>query len=259
MEHLQQKYDKEIEDLAALLLDIGNYLMSYGACTNRIRVTIDRISEVYGYSADLLITNRAIMITVCDEEDGSYVSRLKRTLPHGVNFKVVSGISRMSWHVVEESWSIEQIRAEVDRLVALPSYNRLVILSAVALAGASFCRLFGGTPLEMLVTFVATFVGLFVRQEAYKIRFNSYLCILFASFVASVIAGFGFKIGLSNTIEHSFAASVLFLIPGIPLINSFTDIIDGNILNGIVRGFNAFVIIFMVALGLLSAMVLYQF
>jgi uncharacterized membrane protein YjjP (DUF1212 family) len=58
--------------------------------------------------------------------------------------------------------------------------------------------------------------------------------------------------------EHSLAASILFLIPGVPLINAFTDIIDGNILNGVVRGINAFVILFMVALGLLSATLIYR-
>ena len=249
----------ELYEIGSVLLEIGVHLMSSGASSNRIRLTIDRISEAFGYHAELLVTNRALMLTVIDTETDEHFSRVKRTSPHGVNFRLVSGISRMSWRVVEEDWSIEQINAELDRLTSLPHYPRILVLSLVALAGSSFCRLFGGDVIDMLFAFAATFLGLFVRQEAHKLKFNPYLCVLFASITASLISGLGVKLGVSDTLEHAFAASVLFLIPGVPLINSFTDIIDGNILNGLVRGVNAFIIIFMVALGLLSAMLVYRF
>ena len=255
---MNTKNDSEIKEIGTILLDIGAYLMSSGASSNRVRITVDRIAETYGYQADMLITNRALMITVNDKEHKEYFSQIKRTSPHGVNFKLVSGISRMSWRIVAEKWSLKQIHEELDRLSTLPHYPRLLILTLVSLAGASFCRLFGGDSIEMATTFFATFIGLFVRQEAHKMNFNSYLCILFASIVASLISGLGFKLGLSDTMEHAFASSVLFLIPGVPLINLFTDIIDGNILNGMVRGMNAIVIIFMIALGLLSAMLIYN-
>ena len=253
-----EEKESEIREIGSILLDIGAHLMSSGASSNRVRVTVNRIAEAYGYDADMLITNRALMLTVNDHEEKEYFSRVKRTSPHGVNFKVVSGISRMSWRIVEEKWNFEQIRAEIHRLTSLPQYPRLLILSLVSLAGASFCRLFGGDTIDMATTFVATFAGLFIRQQAHKLSFNPYLCVLFASITASLISGFGFKIGLSDTLEHSFASSVLFLIPGVPLIQSFTDIIDGNILNGMVRSINALVMIFMIALGLLSAMLLYN-
>jgi uncharacterized membrane protein YjjP (DUF1212 family) len=249
----------DINEVGTLLLEIGTHLMSNGSSANRVRVTIDRIADAYDYNADLLITNRALMLTVTSNDNSEYYSRVKRTSPHGVNYKLVSGISRMSWRIIDEKWSIAQIRTELDRLLALPHYPRLLILSLVALAGASFCRLFGGDIIEMGTTFVATFIGLYVRQQAQKLNFNVYLCWLFAAITASLISGLGLKVGYSDTLEHAFASSVLFLIPGVPLINTFTDIIDGNILNGMVRFTNAMVMIFMIALGMLSAMLIYNF
>jgi uncharacterized membrane protein YjjP (DUF1212 family) len=128
----------------------------------------------------------------------------------------------------------------------------------VGVAGASFCRLFGGNAIEMAVTFVATFIGLFVRQEVVKLNFNPYLCVFFASLVSSLIAGSCWKLGIGGTMQHAFTASVLFLIPGVPLINSFSDLIEDNILNGIVRGINGLMIAFAIALGLMSAMIIYR-
>jgi uncharacterized membrane protein YjjP (DUF1212 family) len=247
-----------LNEMGSVLLEIGTLLMSSGASTNRIRITVNRISEVFGYQTELLITQRALTLSIKDRKSDHFFSSLKRTSPHGVNFKIVSGISRMSWRVVEEKWTLEQIKVELNRLKLLPHYPRWIILSIVGLAGASFCRLSGGDFQEMVIAFTATFIGLIVRQEANKREFNPYFCVFFASFVASMISGFVVKMGIGST-EHAFATSVLFLVPGVPLINSFIDLIDGNIQNGIVRGINGLMISFSIALGLLTAIIIYGF
>ncbi|MEI7523919.1 MAG: threonine/serine exporter family protein [Mariniphaga sp.] len=245
---------KKIKEVEEMLLDVGTLLMSNGASTGRVRTTVNRIAEALGYEVELLITSRSLMLTVTEENGSDYTSSVRRTPPHGVNFKLVSGISRMSWRIIEDKLSVEQINQDLSRLRSLPHYPRLVVLSLVALAGASFCRLFGGDAVEMIVAFVATFVGLFIRQEAIKKRFNPYLAIVFASFAASMISGLSVRLGTGNTSEHALATSVLFLIPGVPFINSLTDLLDGNTLNGIVRGVNGFIIAFSIAFGLMLAM-----
>jgi len=249
---------KDIKEAEEMLLSVGTLLMSSGASTGRVRTTVNRIADALGYNIELLITNRSLMLKVIDEDTDRFIASLKRTSPHGVNFRVVSGISRMSWKVVEENWTIPKINAEIDRLIALPHYPRLIILSSVALAGSSFCALFGGKGIELVIAFVATFFGLFIRQEAMKKRFNPYVSIYFASFAASLVSGLSLKLGIGGSSDLAFATSVLFLVPGVPLINSFTDMIDGNILNGIVRGIHGLIIAFAIALGLLCAKFLFN-
>ena len=248
----------EIKKVEAMLLNIGTLLMSSGASTGRIRTTVNRIADALGYSVELLITNRTLMLKVSDDENSEFIASLKRTSPHGVNFMVVSGISRMSWRVVEERWTVEQINEDVERIVVIPHYPRIIILSTVALAGTAFCRIFGGVGIELLVAFVATFFGLFIRQESVKKGFNPYVSIFFASLAASLVSGFAVWQGIGKIPEHAFSTSVLFLVPGVPLINSFTDLIDGNILNGITRGVNGLIIAFAIALGLLGAMIIFN-
>lgn len=237
-----------------MLLDVGTLLMSNGASTGRVRTTVNRIADALGYDVELLITSRSLMLTVTEGNGSDYTSSVRRTPSHGVNFKLVSGISRLSWRVIEDKLTVEQINQDINRLTSLPHYPRLVVLSLVALAGASFCRLSGGQGMELVVTFIATFLGLFIHQEAIRLRFNPYLAIVFASFAASIIAGLSVKFEIGDTPEHALATSVLFLIPGVPLINSLTDIIDGNTLNGIVRAMNGFTMAFAIALGLMIAM-----
>jgi uncharacterized membrane protein YjjP (DUF1212 family) len=235
-----------------MLLEIGGLLMSSGANSNRVRVTMERIANGLGYKTELLITHRALMLTVIDQDHEYFFSRLKRISPHGVNFRMVSGISHLSWNVLEQNWTVEQIQAELNRLKSLSHYPRLVILGLVGLAGAAFCRISGGGYIEMMVAFVATVAGLFVRQEATRIKFNPYLCVFFASFAASFIAGLAEIYQIGAQPDKAFATSVLFLVPGVPLINSVTDLLEGNLQNGIIRGINGLIIAFSIAMGLFS-------
>jgi uncharacterized membrane protein YjjP (DUF1212 family) len=250
---------EDAQSVGNILLEIGALLMSSGASTNRTRITMNRIAKGLGYGIELLITQRALMLTIIEKDQQLFFSRLKRISPHGVNFRIVSGISHLSWNVMEQEWTVSQISEEIQRLKSLPHYPRPVILGAVGLAGAGFCNIFGGSYIEMTVAFVATVIGLFVRQEAVKKKFNPYLCVFFASFSASLVAGLAefYHIGLQP--DKAFATSVLFLVPGVPLINSVSDLVDGNIQNGIVRAVNGLMIAFSIALGIFAVKMIFNF
>ena len=241
------------------LLEIGSLLMSSGASTHRTRITMIRIAHGLGYGIELLITQRALMLTITEKDHHFFFSRMKRISPLKPNFRMVSGISHLSWNVQEQKWSVEKINEELDRLKQLSFYPRGVLLTTVGLAGAGFCFLFGGDYLNMAVAFVATVIGLLVRQESAKMKFNPYLCVYFAALVASFIAGLSetFEIGASP--DKAVVTSVLFLVPGIPLINSVTDMIDGNIQNGWVRAVNGLLIAFAIALGLFTSKMILNF
>lgn len=249
--------DQKPRDIGALLLEIGALLMGSGANTNRVRLTIGRIAGSYGFKVDFLITHRAIMLTLNDKKH-HFFSEIKQTYALVPNFKMVSGISRLSWHIVDEKPPLETVWEEIERLKALSPYPRIVVLSVVALACSSFCRLAGGNPAEMLMVFAASFCGLFVKQELSKKKVNPYFAIFLASFITAMLCG---GIGLWYPHKHdnmTFVTSILYLIPGIPLINSMSDFIDGNSLNGMMRAINGLLISFAIASGLLIAILIFN-
>lgn len=246
-------------ELGEMLLEIGSLLMVSGANTERVKVTISRIAGAFGCDSDLLITNHALMITLNNRQKNKVFTSVKWVPNMHLNFNLISDISIMSWKIVLENWSVERINRELLLLNRKPLYPRYLVLLLVALAGASFCRLFGGGIIEMTAAFLASFLGLYVRQEAMKLKFNFYLSIFFASATASLVAGFYFYFNPTETYIHAFSTSVLFLIPGVPMINAFSDLIDGNILNGITRGVNVLIMAFAIALGLVLALLIYNF
>jgi uncharacterized membrane protein YjjP (DUF1212 family) len=246
-------------EVGSILLDVGAALMSSGASTHRTRLTLERLASGLGFNIELLITQRALMVTVIDKDKELLFSRLKRTSPHHINFKIVSGISRMSWKVLEGNWTLNQVIVELQRLKKLPHYPKWLVLTAVGLAGSAFCHIFGGGIIEMTVAFIATFAGLFVRQWAVKKKFNPYVCVYFAALTASLIAGFAELFNIGSQPEAAFSTAVLFLVPGIPLINSVTDMMDGNIQNGIVRMVNGLIIALAIAMGVFTVRMILSF
>lgn len=244
--------------IATVLLEIGSLMMSSGANTERIRVTLQRIAFAWGYNLELMITHRALIITIMDEKGESAFSKIKRIGPHTVNFSIVSNISHMSWNVSEGNWTVEEVVEEVERLKKTPHFKRWLVLCLVGLSDAAFCFLLNGGFVAMLISFVATVIGLFVRQEATKKQMNLFVVIFLSAFTAAAIAQIAYFIPACLSPDAAFATSVLFLIPGVPLVNSITDLIDGNTQTGIARGVNGFLISFAIALGLMVAKISYS-
>ncbi len=251
--------NKDTKALGAALLEISILLMISGASAERVRTTADRISGRFGLMTYILVSQRTIIISIYNDANTCVFNSFKRTPAHSTNFSTLSEISRISWLVVEEKWSIEQIHKEITKLSTIPRYPRLLVLGLTGLAGASFCRLANGGITDMGIVFLGTFLGLLVRQKTHKMRFNPYICVYFSALCASLIAGSLIRIDPQSNHESAFVTSVLFLIPGIPLINAFSDMIDGNIQNALVRGLHGFLVSFFIALGLLTSMAIYGF
>lgn len=251
--------DQEIKSLGMLLLKCATMMQAGGANTSRIRNSIDRIANQFHVSADLFITHQAVSITLADADEAHVFSAVKRNKHPGVNFRVVSGISRMSWKIHAKAWPLQDIQNELDRLEKLPHIAPPIVISMVGLSGAAFCGLSDGNPLAMLVAFVATALGQFIRYETTRRRINPYFCIFFAALGATFLSGLANKLFPAQGFETAFITSVLFLIPGVPLFNAFTDLLEGNILNGCLRSVNGLIMSFMIALGFLCSLFIFHF
>lgn len=243
---------------ARLLLDVSSLLMVSGANTNRVNLSIDRFASVLNVKASSFISHKTIVMTLQDLETKKSCTRVKNIPPYILNFSFISAVSKASWNAISENWTLEQISDEIERIKTLKRYPRWLVLVAVSLAGAGFCNIFKGDYLNMLVAFVSTFLGLYVFQETHKLKYNLYIRIFLGSFVASTAASFGILYNIGTNPQTALATSILFLVPGVPLINSFTDLLDNNIINGMVRFTTGLMIVLAMAIGLFLAMYIFQ-
>ncbi|APY12647.1 hypothetical protein BWZ22_16085 [Seonamhaeicola sp. S2-3] len=249
---------KEFEQVSDLLLEISALLMISGANTRRINLSIDRFASVLNFDVHTWINQKTIIMTLTDKETKQSETKVYNLPPHSLNFKIISEISKASWNAKQENWSFEQIASEIKRIKGLKKYSKTTVLFAVSLAVAGFCNIFNGDYLNMLVAFVSAFLGLFVSQQAHRLNYNMYVRTFLAAFAASIVACLGVILNIGAYPHTALATSILFLVPGVPLINSFTDVMDNNILNGVVRFAVGAMIVLAIATGLFLAMYIFS-
>ena len=127
----------------------------------------------------------------------------------------------------------------------------------VSLANACFCRLFDGDLGAMAVVFVTTFIGFRFLRFLKKNRIDHFLAVLLVSFVSSALASLSVFFD-SVDANIAVATSVLFMVPGVPMITGVIDILENHTLIGFARLMRAVLIVLCLAVGLSISMVIFQ-
>ncbi|MBP1839671.1 threonine/serine exporter family protein [Formosa algae] len=249
---------KELINETNLLLDIASLLMVSGANTNRVNLSIKRFADSIGYNASFFISQKSLIMTLYKEDSAVSCTRVKNIPGLALNFTIISAISKASWKALANNWDYNQISEEITRIKQVKRYPQILVTIAVSLAGAGFCNIFKGDYLNMLVAFVSTFIGLLVVQWSHRRNYNVYLRIFIGSLIASSLAAIGVKLNIGEKPATALATSVLYLVPGVPLINSFTDFLDNNIINGLVRFTTGSMMVLAIALGLFISMLIFN-
>ena len=241
----------DIQELSNFLMDYTTSMMGVGVHTARAVRSVSRIAESFGYGIDVTIFQKNITMTIKHPEDYSIRRTYVRKIPAlAINFQVISELSALSWEAYDHHLSLGELTAHYHEVMNEPRISRWVVLVLVSLANAAFCRLFGGDGIAMMLVCAATCVGFWVRQEMMNRHVNHMVVFVVSAFIASFIASAGTYFGWGKTPDIALASSVLYLIPGVPLINSIIDILGGHVLIGMSRAVNAAILIICIALGL---------
>lgn len=252
----EQQTPPDVRRVSEFLQTFCVVMLAGGAQTLRVERNARRIGMAYGMAVELAMFSRHIMLTV---SAGGESCTAVRSLPAGgPNFTRVQALNALGWRMVNEHLPLEEAWQEMEHILALPSVPPVRLCLLVACANAAFCRLFEGDAVAMLLVFVATLIGFSVRQLLGRVGMNPKIVYLCAAFCASLTASCGVVWELGTTPQTALGVSVLFLIPGIPLINAVQDILDGHVLMGIVRAVQAGMLIAAIALGLSLTMLLVE-
>lgn len=167
-----------------------------------------------------------------------------------LNFKINMKLSHLSWRAFDEKLPLSTLWSEFHRIISEPRESRWTVLILVAFANACFCRLFDGNYTSMCIVWIAIFVGFFIRQELTKRHWNMLAVFTICSFVSTMLGATDYLYFHGGTEDMSLGTSMLYLIPGVPIINGVMDTIDKHVLNGFARLLNAGLLIVSIALGL---------
>ncbi len=222
----------EVLDLA---LAAGLLMHQSGGDTSRTSATIRRVSLALGaVRADTVISSINIGVTV--EKHGIRETAFRKAPHMGANFTMLTGVDRVVVALEQGDIDAMQAREQLENIACRRTfYPRWLIAALVGISCGSFAALFGGDPTAIACTMAGSGIGMALRLFLHRRHYVAFMFALASSLTAMLVTGLLLKAFSSETPEAAMAASVLFLIPGVPLINGAADLFHANYLNGMVR------------------------
>jgi uncharacterized membrane protein YjjP (DUF1212 family) len=240
--------EKETPRVLELLTDIGEMMMTSGAHTARIIRNLERIGKGLGYNCELVLTYTGIVISIYRENKLKTHTLARTVKDKGINFETISEISVLSWDVLENKISIDDIKSKLKQIRTRKVYTNFELYFLAPFASVALCMLFDGDWIQSFIVYISTFVGFYARRNMI-LRHHNHLMAFFVGSTISIsiihLAGLVYNV----EIKEALIVSILYLIPGVVMINSFIDYLEGYFESGTARFIYFSMAIFMLAFG----------
>ena len=249
--------DKRAQTVLNLLTEIGEMMINSGAHTARIVRNLERIAKGLGYNCELVLTYTGIVISVYKQNKFKAHTLAKTIKTKGLNFETVSEISILSWDVFENKISIEEIKSKLKQIKAKKVYSNFQLYALAPLASVALCMLFDGDWLQSFIVYFSTIGGYYVRRTLMLKHHNHLFAFFIGATISTLIIHF---IGIIYNIQvkEALVVSVLYLIPGAVMINSFIDYLEGYFESGTARFIYSLMAILMIAFGFFTSTMIFN-
>lgn len=237
-------------------LELGELIQLSGGHTSRVVEHMERLALSLGAEeCHPAVSSLNLSMTVL--AGGQLLSGGRHAVHLGINFAALTALERLVYDTEALGLSAEQVRARLLLIrSARPEYPHWMVMLALGGSGAAFAAMFGATAVGIALTFLGTWAGAWIRLLTVKARQKPFICIGSAAFVSALIVALGTNLLSVDQVDPALAASTLFLVPGVPMLNGTADLLSAHYLNGVVRLTMSAVIVACAAVGLGAAVAL---
>ena len=261
--------EKKIRRELDLLMRTGEVLVAGGADTSRIIRNLHRTAAYLGLPEENLhihVTYNMLQVNLSDEEHS--LSKFQRCDKHGINMTALSAISKLSWRAIKEDYSLDKYEEELEKIRNRPrNYTTNQVAVGAGFACGGFCIQFGCDWTAFFYASIAAIIGFRLRAFLNEKGSNGYVNIGIAAFVSTILAWLSAFLSVSSMVVgnmpewlasllhsdtpwHPLMACALFIVPGVPLINFVSDMIESHIEMGLNRAINTLLMVTAMSFGI---------
>jgi uncharacterized membrane protein YjjP (DUF1212 family) len=258
------------EQLLAVLdvtLRVGMLTAGAGAAGFRVREAMRRTASCFGVTRlEVVYGLDALHATVFS--GGLRQTEVVRIPALGVDMNRISRVDLLSRELAASpgSRTPQELAGELDAIEAAPLPYPVWITPWV-LGGScgAFCGVIGGSPWQIAAAFVGAFAGHCLRLYHARKHHLVATVVVSCAFVSALaswasvralgLAGQALVPGLSAEAlgpGKAVLASVLYLIPGVPLVQALTDVLHFDLTAGLARSAHATLVLVCIAVGVLT-------
>ena len=220
----------ELSDAVEGLLWLGTSMLRAGNTAFRTRECMDLLAKKLSFDAiSVALTFDTVIASI--RRAGERVTMAREIGLPGVNAWRIGELEKLA-QTAELGTNARKTAADLARIEsASPLYTRTQIAAAVGAASGAFAFLNGCGATEIWVAAVSSALGQSARSQLARRQFNQYGATALSAVVAAgmyvAIAALSVRAGW-GTADHpaGFMSSVLFLVPGFPLVAALLDLLE---------------------------------
>ena len=244
------KNGEDIEELSIFLAKYAAALLSSGAYTSRVSRCTERIGESYGYDVSMIIWLKYINLSIAQKDNYEYRrTQVSSNPPMNTNFRIISELSALSWQIHDSKITLKEARIRFEHIMQNKHNGFFATLFFASLANAAFCKLFEGDIGALICVFMGTFAGFASKHILTNLQVDIRGIYVLVSFISSFVAYIGVHFGITKTPGIAIGLSIVYLIPGIQIINALADVLHEYTLMALSRGVNMIILLTCIAVG----------
>jgi uncharacterized membrane protein YjjP (DUF1212 family) len=236
-----------------VLLRFGTLMLRAGDTAFRVRDSMGMLATSMGIeSLSLHITINGMTATV--RRNGEQMTLVSEVLPLGINAWRIGALERLA-RTRRPDLAPKDLAADLDAIEAVPPIHSIITVAvAIGLASGAFSYLNDGDMLGTGAAIAAGGLGQAARMLMFRRHLNQYAVTTLCAILASgsyclIVAGIS-RQGFQPSDAVGFISSVLFLVPGFPLVASLLDLLQHQTVAGVARLFYGMLILLAAAFGL---------
>lgn len=218
-----------------LCLMFGRMLFSFGATAERIKDSTAYLARYLGYQVDVLVSYDALIITVSD--GATFRTRIdsSRRLA-GLNLFGLVRASHWLSNLPRPQATLAELEQALNAINDAPPKNGPVLQTfAAGCAGAAFCIVNNGDPVSWICCFLIAAFIFTLRRPMTTRDVNVHVAIFSVTLAGGFLTAALEQVLRTSTPAIALVAPVLFLVPGVPLINGGMDIVRNHVTIGMSR------------------------
>lgn len=231
-----------------LVAGIARRVIENGGETYRAEQLLSRVAKAAGLkSCNGFVTPTGVIVSA-EDSTGSH-SLVRHIARRGINLGEISRLEDLVREFEAGTITLDLFKMRLGQTRPEIHLGLTIRVLVSALIGACFSVLFGGGPMEfgfaLAIAPIVTFSGALldrVATPAYFASMGNAAIVVFLS-LAAVALRPEMNLGALSS------GPLMLLVPGIAITNSVRDTIEGDLVSGLARGLEAFIIAAALAIG----------
>jgi len=249
----QKLTNEEQTKITRAIIKAAVLMLEYGAESTLIESTAQRLGLALGVdSVEVSLIPSAIVLTTLSNKQSQSLTTTRRAHHKPINMIIVCNLQKMCQDLEKYQYDVNFVLKTMKEMQS-DYYNRWLVVFMVGLSCASFAYLYKADWQAFGITFIASSVAMFVRQELARKKFVMIITFGVTAFVATLIASTAYIFNLSSTPNIALSSSVILLAPGFPFVNSVLDAVKGYLAMGWGRWMQAVLLTVATSIGIILA------